>query len=75
MPRILPYAACVLLLCGCTPAFQQKLKQEQSDEAAYGAEAQAHAAAERCSQMLPGTTEHMTCMLAASKSTGTPSHP
>ena len=75
MPRILPYAACVLLLCGCTPAVQQKLKQEQADEAAYGAQAQEQAAAQHCSQLLPGTTEHMTCMLAASKSAGAPSKP
>ena len=60
-------AACVLLLCGCTPALQQKLKQERTDEAAYGDRSREHAAAEHCSQMLPGTPEHMACMLAASK--------
>lgn len=66
MSRILPYA-CVLLLCGCTPALQQKLQKEQSDEAAYDAQARERDAAQRCGQMVPGSPEHMACMLAASK--------
>ena len=66
MSRILPYA-CVLLLCGCTPSLQQKMQKEQTDEAAYGAQSRAREAAEHCSQMLPGSAEHMACMLGASK--------
>ncbi len=66
MSRILPYA-CALLLCGCTPALQQKMQKEQADEAAYDAQSRAREAAEHCSRMLPGSPEHMACMLAASK--------
>jgi hypothetical protein len=66
MSRILPYA-CVLLLCGCTPSLQQKMQKEQADEAAYSAQSRAREAAEHCSRMLPGSAEHMACMLAASK--------
>jgi hypothetical protein len=59
--------ACALLLCGCTPSFQHKLKQEQADEGVYGAQAREHAAAEHCSDMVPGSPEHMNCMIRASK--------
>jgi hypothetical protein len=59
--------ACALLLCGCTPVFQQKLQKEQADEGAYNTQAREQAAAQRCSAMVPGSTAHMTCMLGASK--------
>jgi hypothetical protein len=59
--------ACALLLCGCTPSFQQKLQKEQADEGAYNSQSREHAAAERCSDRVPGSTQHMTCMLSASK--------
>ena len=67
MMRCLFPAACALLLCGCTPAFQQKLQKEQADEGAYNTLSREHAAAERCSNMVPGSTQHMSCMLSASK--------
>jgi hypothetical protein len=67
MIRCILSATCALLLCGCTPSFQQKLQKEQADEGAYNMQAREHAAAERCGAMVPGSTEHMTCMLSASK--------
>ena len=59
--------ASALLLCGCTPSLQQKVRKEQVDEAAYNTQSRERESAERCSQMLPGSSEHMVCMLAASK--------
>jgi hypothetical protein len=58
----------LLVLCGCTPSLQQKLQKEQADENSYGTQSREQAAAERCSKMIPGSTEHMTCMLSAAKS-------
>jgi hypothetical protein len=60
--------AVLLVLCGCTPSFQQKLQKEQADENSYGTQSREHAAAERCSKVIPGSTEHMACMLSAAKS-------
>jgi hypothetical protein len=43
------------------------LQKEQVDEGTYNTQAREHAAAERCGAMVPGSTEHMTCMLSAAK--------
>jgi len=59
--------SCALLLCGCTPALQQKFKKEQADEGSYDTQSREHAAAEHCGAMVPGSSEHMACMLSASK--------
>lgn len=67
MMRWMLSGACALLLCGCTPSFQQKLQKEQVDEGTYDSQARQHAAAERCSDLIPGSTEHVACMLRASK--------
>jgi hypothetical protein len=67
MMRWMLPGACVLLLCGCTPSFQQKLQKEQADEGAYNTQSREHAAAERCSDLVPGSTEHVSCMLRASR--------
>jgi hypothetical protein len=58
----------LLVLCGCTPSIQQKFQKEQADEYSYGTQSRERAAAQQCSKMIPGTTEHMTCMLGAAKS-------
>jgi hypothetical protein len=63
---MLPCALSVLL-CGCTPSFQQKLKQEQADEHTYDAQSREQAAAQHCSDMVPGSPEHMNCMIAATR--------
>ena len=61
--------ACALLLCGCTPSFQQKLKQEQADQTAYGVESHERASADQCNRVaVPGTTEHMACRLGIATS-------
>ena len=67
MMRWILLCTCAFLLCGCTPSFQQKLQKEQADEGAYNSQSREHAAAERCSDLVPGSTQHMTCMLSASK--------
>jgi hypothetical protein len=67
MVRAPLFIAVFFMLAGCVEP--QKVEKARADAAAFQAERQAREATRQCSETaMPGTTEHLACRLAKTKS-------